>query len=83
MSVDDADDYEVMHHLFQPGELIVAENQACHYIYVITEGEVEVSQRQPDSGTVIEVRGQAGTSGRTHGAGRRPRPCEQGQWCGR
>lgn len=40
-SAADADDYEITHHVFQPGETIVEQGQRGRYIYLITEGEVD------------------------------------------
>ncbi len=42
MSVADADDYEISHQVYQPGEVIVAQGQVDRYLYLVTEGEVEV-----------------------------------------
>ncbi|MFZ5814457.1 MAG: FAD-dependent oxidoreductase [Bacillota bacterium] len=42
MSVSDADDYEISHHRFQPGEEIIGAGQFGRYLYLISEGEVEV-----------------------------------------
>lgn len=41
MSVNDADDYEISHHLFQPGEEIIEAGHFGRYLYLISEGEVE------------------------------------------
>src|SRR5690606_27132776 len=35
------DDYEISHHVFQPGEVILEQGQFGHYLYLITSGEVE------------------------------------------
>lgn len=42
MSVDDGDDYEIHNHIYQPGEIILEAGHVSRYIYLITEGEVEV-----------------------------------------
>jgi len=41
MSVDDADDYEISHHIFQPGEVILSEGDTGTYLHLIIEGVVE------------------------------------------
>lgn len=41
MSVADADDYEIEHHIFQAGETIVAKGYTGRYLYLIIEGEAE------------------------------------------
>jgi NADH dehydrogenase len=41
MSVEDSDDYEISHHLFQPGEVILEAEQVGRYLYLITDGQVE------------------------------------------
>ncbi|MBD0379931.1 FAD-dependent oxidoreductase [Paenibacillus sedimenti] len=41
MSVNDSDDYEISHHVFQPGEVIVTEGSIGNYVFVISDGEVE------------------------------------------
>lgn len=46
MSIKDADDYEIAHHIFQPGEIIIAENQTGDYLFLLLEGEVEVRDTQ-------------------------------------
>ena len=38
----DADDYELSHELFQPGEVIVSEGRPGRYVHVIVEGEVDL-----------------------------------------
>lgn len=48
MSVADADDYEISHHVFQPGEVVQEEGQMGRYIYLITEGEAEAAQAGSD-----------------------------------
>lgn len=42
MSVADADDYEISHHVFQPGEVIMEAGQVGRYLHLVLEGEVEV-----------------------------------------
>lgn len=42
MSVADADDYEIEHHIFQAGETIVGKGYTGRYLYLITEGEAEL-----------------------------------------
>ncbi len=42
MSVDDADDYEISHHVFQAEVCIIEENQVGDYYYLIEEGQAEV-----------------------------------------
>lgn len=41
-SIADADDYEIEHHLFQPGEVIVSEGRVGRHVHVIIEGQVEL-----------------------------------------
>jgi NADH dehydrogenase len=35
-------DYEIVHNVFQPDEIIVSEERAGRYIHIIIEGEVEI-----------------------------------------
>lgn len=42
MSEDDGADYEITNHLYLPGETILKEGDKGSYIYLITEGEVEL-----------------------------------------
>ncbi|WP_158301905.1 FAD-dependent oxidoreductase [Paenibacillus mesophilus] len=49
MSVADADDYEISHHVFQPGEVILSEGEIGKHIHLITSGQVEQYRREADS----------------------------------
>jgi CRP-like cAMP-binding protein len=40
-----ADNYQISHHLFQPGELIAEPGRHSQYIYLITEGQVDVLEQ--------------------------------------
>jgi mannose-6-phosphate isomerase-like protein (cupin superfamily) len=42
MSPGDSDDYELSHHLYQPGEEILAAGRQDRYVYLILAGEVTV-----------------------------------------
>ncbi|HLN63651.1 MAG TPA: cyclic nucleotide-binding domain-containing protein [Symbiobacteriaceae bacterium] len=42
MSVAEADDYEISHQVYQPGEVIITEGVVGQHLYLITEGEVEL-----------------------------------------
>lgn len=53
MSVNDEDDYEISHHVFQPGELILEQGQYGKYMYVITDGEVELLKEEEGMETSI------------------------------
>jgi hypothetical protein len=55
MGIEDADDYELKHNLFQPGEVIVTEMRAGHYTHLITEGEVEIVARRPGGDVPLSV----------------------------
>lgn len=47
-SVNDNDDYEISHDIFQPNEVILQAGEVNRYIYLITEGEVDLLQAEPD-----------------------------------
>ena len=49
-SIADADDYQLKHHTYQPGQLIVREGRAGRQVHVIMSGEVELI-RTGDDGT--------------------------------
>lgn len=42
MSVSDADDYEISHQVYQPGEVIIREGEVGQHLYLLAEGEVEL-----------------------------------------
>jgi NADH dehydrogenase len=42
MSVSDSDDYEISHQVYQEGEVILEEGQEGKYLYLITDGEVDL-----------------------------------------
>ncbi|MBV9791568.1 MAG: FAD-dependent oxidoreductase [Chloroflexi bacterium] len=56
-SAADADDYEITHHVFQPGETIVEQGQRGRYIYLIAEGEVEQIERSAGHETIRDTLG--------------------------
>jgi NADH dehydrogenase len=64
-SVADTDDYEISHHVFQPGELIAEKGQRGQYIYVITEGEVDVLDQAGGSQTIRDTLGPGSHFGHT------------------
>lgn len=70
MSVNDGDDYEISHHIFQPGEEIIEAGHFGRYLYLISEGEVEMVA--PD-GTVLATLG----PGNSFGHGRRDRKAQE------
>jgi NADH:ubiquinone reductase (H+-translocating) len=55
MGIEDADDYELKHNLFQPGEVIVTEMRAGHFTHLITEGEVEIVAKRPGGDVPISL----------------------------
>lgn len=52
MSVADNDDYEIYHHIFQPGEVLVTANQISRLVYVLTEGEAEALEGEHPTRTL-------------------------------
>jgi NADH dehydrogenase len=59
MSVADADDYEIEHHIFQAGETIVAKGYTGRYLYLITEGDAEL-MAEDGTITVLTIGGRCG-----------------------
>lgn len=49
-------DYDILHNVFQPDEIIVSEERAGRYIHIIIEGEVEVLAAS-GAGTVLATLG--------------------------
>jgi NADH dehydrogenase len=64
-SVANANDYEINHHVFQPGELIAEKGQRSQYIYLITEGQVEVLDQVGGSETIRVTLGPGNHFGHT------------------
>ena len=62
-SIADADDYELRHHLYQPGEVILKEGRFDRYLHVILEGEVELLRGVDGSEEVVETLGPGGQFG--------------------
>lgn len=56
-SAADADDYEITHHVFQPGETIVEQGQRGRYIYLITEGKVDQIEQSAGHETIRDTLG--------------------------
>ena len=65
MSVADADDYEISHNLFQPGETILDEARPGRYIHLILEGEVEVVSHNGEDQDILSVLGPGDHVGQT------------------
>lgn len=65
MSVADGDDYEISHHIFQPGEVILEAGQVGRYVYLITEGEAEAVIETPDGDRTAALLGPGSHFGHT------------------
>ena len=65
MSVADADDYEIAHHVFQPDEIILEGGEVGRYVYLITEGEVEMLRSTGEGDHVTATFGPGGHFGHT------------------
>jgi NADH:ubiquinone reductase (H+-translocating) len=57
MSEDDEPDYEITNHLYLPGETILKEGDKGSYIYLITEGEVELINQHKDRDEIVMTLG--------------------------
>jgi NADH:ubiquinone reductase (H+-translocating) len=55
MGIEDADDYELKHNLFQPGEVIVSEHRSGHLSHLITEGEVEIVAKRSTGDVLVTL----------------------------
>lgn len=65
MSVADGDDYEISHHIFQPGEVILEAGQVGRHVYLITDGEAEALQETLDGESQTAVLGPGSHFGHT------------------
>jgi NADH dehydrogenase len=52
-----ADEYDIRHNIFQPGEVIAQEERTGKYIHVIVEGEVELLLQQDGMEQVLDTLG--------------------------
>lgn len=62
-SVADADDYELSHHRYQPGEVILKEGRSDRYTHVVLEGEVELLHGTNGAETVVATVGKGAQFG--------------------
>jgi NADH dehydrogenase len=65
MSVNDSDDYEINHHVFQPGEIILSQNSIGRYAYLITSGEVELYRTSFEGEEIAAALGEGSYFGHT------------------